>query len=165
MRLSEGVGWSVQETPPVLRTALLRLSQAATKKPPSSGVNPKKAANWKRLFSSGCCSEDDHHRNRSWRTHVAHGDEAESARAAGFAVHDEVGFSDRAVLGEERVQVLFGGLEGKISHVQFHIYLVEVMTSQRRMKCVRRARMSYRWERIEQRLPKDTTTWLQREAM
>jgi hypothetical protein len=48
---------------------------------------------------------------------AAHGDEGEAARAAGHAVRDHVGFGDMTVLGEELVQVLFGGLEGKISHV------------------------------------------------
>ena len=48
---------------------------------------------------------------------AAHGDESEATRAAGFAIHDHVGFSDSAVLREERVEVLFGGLEGKISYV------------------------------------------------
>jgi hypothetical protein len=48
---------------------------------------------------------------------VAHGDETKAARAIGFTIHDEVGFGDSAVLSEELVQVLFSGLEGKISHV------------------------------------------------
>ena len=48
---------------------------------------------------------------------AAHGDETETAGAVGFTVHDEVGLGDGAVFGEEGVEVLFGGLEGKISHV------------------------------------------------
>jgi hypothetical protein len=48
---------------------------------------------------------------------AAHGDKTKTAGAVGFAIHDQVGFSDSAVLSEKLVQVLFGGLEGKISHV------------------------------------------------
>ena len=55
---------------------------------------------------------------------AAHGDETEAAGAVGFAIHDQVGFGDRAVLGKEGVEVLFGGLEGKISYVQFHTILI-----------------------------------------
>ena len=54
---------------------------------------------------------------------AAHGDKTEAAGAAGFPIHDQVGFSDGAVLSEKLVQVLFGGLEGKISYVQFHTIL------------------------------------------
>jgi hypothetical protein len=72
----------------------------------------------------------------------AHGDETEAAGAVGFTIHDEVGFGDRAVFGKKGVQVLFGGLEGKISYVQFHtifcflFVLVEVATSRRLLKSV-----------------------------
>jgi hypothetical protein len=55
---------------------------------------------------------------------AAHGDETEAAGAVGFTIHDQVGFSDGAVLSEKLVQVLFGGLEGKISYVQFHTIFV-----------------------------------------
>ena len=48
---------------------------------------------------------------------AAHGDETEAARAVGFTIHDEVGLGDGAVFGEKAVQVLFGGLEGKVSYV------------------------------------------------
>ena len=48
---------------------------------------------------------------------AAHGDEAEAAGAVGFAVHDQGGVRHFAVLGKKLVQVLFGGLEGKISYV------------------------------------------------
>ncbi len=55
---------------------------------------------------------------------VAHGDETEAAGALGLAIHDEMGFHDFAVLVEECGEVLFSGLEGKVSYVQFHtIYL------------------------------------------
>ena len=55
---------------------------------------------------------------------IAHGDEAEAAGAVGFAIHDQVGFGDGAVLGEQGVERLFSGLEGKISYVQFHTILI-----------------------------------------
>jgi hypothetical protein len=45
-----------------------------------------------------------------------HGDEAEAARAAGHAVHDEVDGSDLAVGGEKVLEVVFGGAEGKVPH-------------------------------------------------
>jgi hypothetical protein len=54
---------------------------------------------------------------------AAHGDKTETAGAAGFPIHDQVGFSDSAILSEKLVQVLVGGLEGKISYVQFHTIL------------------------------------------
>ena len=50
---------------------------------------------------------------------VAHGHESEPARAAGHAVHHQVGFNDRAVRGKRVLQVVFGGVEGKISDKQF----------------------------------------------
>jgi len=52
---------------------------------------------------------------------AAHGDEAKAARAIGFTVHDQAAIGDGAMLSEKLVEVLLGGLEGKISHVQFHI--------------------------------------------
>jgi hypothetical protein len=48
---------------------------------------------------------------------AAHGDESETAGTVRFAIHDEVGFSDSTMLGKKLVEVLFGGLEGKISYV------------------------------------------------
>ena len=48
---------------------------------------------------------------------AAHGDESKTAGAARFAIHDHVGFRHGAMLSEKLVQVLLGGLEGKISHV------------------------------------------------
>ena len=49
----------------------------------------------------------------------AHGDEAKPAGTAGFPVHHQVGFSDRAMRAKRSVQVVFSGIEGKISHKQF----------------------------------------------
>jgi len=46
----------------------------------------------------------------------AHGDEAESARTARRPVHHQVCFRDRAVCGERVLQIVFGGIEGKISN-------------------------------------------------
>jgi len=80
---------------------------------------------------------------------AAHGDETKAAGAIGFTVHDEAGLGDGAVFGEEGVEVLFSGLEGKISYVQFHWLLFsvfEVATSRRLLKSVRDA-LGYRWER------------------
>src|ERR1700690_812024 len=43
-----------------------------------------------------------------------HGDEAKTAGTAGGPVHHQVGFHDRAVRGKRVLQVVFGGVEGKI---------------------------------------------------
>ena len=48
-----------------------------------------------------------------------HGDKTKPARTAGFPVHHQVGFSDRAMRGERVIQVVFGGIEGKVSNIQF----------------------------------------------
>src|SRR5258706_4410585 len=45
----------------------------------------------------------------------AHGDETETARTAAHAVHHQVRFPDRAVRREGVLQVVFSGIEGKIS--------------------------------------------------
>src|SRR5205823_5721568 len=52
---------------------------------------------------------------------AAHGDEAEAARTSAHAVHHQVGFHDGAVRGEHVAQVVFCGVEGKISYKQFGI--------------------------------------------
>lgn len=49
----------------------------------------------------------------------AHGDETKSAGAAGFAVHHQVDFSDRPVRGERVLEVVLGGIEGKVSNKHF----------------------------------------------
>src|SRR5471032_1151332 len=46
----------------------------------------------------------------------AHGDETETTRTAAHAVHHQVGFRDRSVRRKGVVQVVFSGIEGKISH-------------------------------------------------
>ena len=46
----------------------------------------------------------------------AHGDETETARTAGRPVHHQIGFEDRAVGCECILQVIFCGIEGKISN-------------------------------------------------
>src|SRR6266446_8002867 len=55
----------------------------------------------------------------------AHGHEAEPAGTLGRAIHHQVGFSDRAMRGERVLQVVFGGIEGKVSNKQFitHVML------------------------------------------
>jgi hypothetical protein len=51
----------------------------------------------------------------------AHGDEAETARAAAVTVHDDCDFCDFAVLAEEFADVEFGRVEGKIPDVHFSV--------------------------------------------
>ncbi len=46
----------------------------------------------------------------------AHGDETETTRTAAHAVHHQVGFRDRSVRCKSVVQVVFSGIEGKISN-------------------------------------------------
>jgi hypothetical protein len=52
---------------------------------------------------------------------AAHGHERETAGAAGGVIGHESDFGDGAVLIEEVFEVVFGGIEGKISYVQFHM--------------------------------------------
>src|SRR5580698_7522480 len=54
----------------------------------------------------------------------AHGDESESAGAIGRAVHHQIGFGDRSVSSKRVVQVVFGGLKGKIPNEQFIIHAI-----------------------------------------
>ena len=49
----------------------------------------------------------------------AHGHETKAAGAVGHAIHHQVGFGDRAVRRKGVLQVVFGGIEGKISYKQF----------------------------------------------
>src|SRR5579859_3158195 len=46
----------------------------------------------------------------------AHGHKTKAARAAGGAIHHQVGFGDGTVRGESIVQVVLGDAEGKIAH-------------------------------------------------
>ena len=46
------------------------------------------------------------------------------ARPAGGPVHHQVGFSDRAVGGERILQIVFGGVEGKVSNKQFTTHVM-----------------------------------------
>src|SRR4030095_16868654 len=55
----------------------------------------------------------------------AHGHEAKAARAAGHSLHHQVGFDHRAVRREGVLQVVFSGVEGKVSYKQF---IAHVMT-------------------------------------
>src|SRR5258705_10215292 len=54
----------------------------------------------------------------------AHSDETEPARAASLTVHHQVGFSDRAEGGERILQVVFGGVKGKVSYEQFITHVI-----------------------------------------
>ena len=48
-----------------------------------------------------------------------HGHKTKAAGAIGHAIHHQVSFGDRAMRGERVLQVVFGGIEGKISDKQF----------------------------------------------
>ena len=52
----------------------------------------------------------------------AHGDKSEAARTSAHAVGDEVDLRHGTVRGEEVLEVIFCGIEGKVSHVQFRIH-------------------------------------------
>src|SRR3954463_3637843 len=49
----------------------------------------------------------------------AHGDESEATGTARCTVHHQVGFHDGAVCGKRVLEIVFGGIEGNISHEQF----------------------------------------------
>jgi hypothetical protein len=53
-----------------------------------------------------------------------HGHETEAARASSHAIRHEVGFEDRAVLGEGVLKLVFRDVEGKISNKQLIIHSV-----------------------------------------
>jgi len=52
---------------------------------------------------------------------IAHLDEAEATGPAGLAIGDECDFANIAVLAEQFAELAFGGLERKISNVEFHL--------------------------------------------
>jgi len=54
----------------------------------------------------------------------AHSDETEPARTTGGPIHYEVGFNDGAVGCEGILQIVFGGVEGKISDKQFIVHVI-----------------------------------------
>jgi hypothetical protein len=54
---------------------------------------------------------------------AAHGHERETAGAAGGVIGHESDLGDGAVLAEEIFDVVFGGVEGEVSYVQFHLLL------------------------------------------
>jgi hypothetical protein len=51
---------------------------------------------------------------------AAHGDKREAAGALRFPVHDHVDVSNRAVSTKGVAQIVFSGLEGEISYLEFH---------------------------------------------
>src|SRR5258706_10475293 len=51
----------------------------------------------------------------------AHCHEPEPARTSAHAVHHQVGFDDRSMGGKRVLEVIFGGVEGKVSDKQFGI--------------------------------------------
>ena len=54
---------------------------------------------------------------------VIHSDERKPARFAGHPVHHEIDFVDGAVLFEQILEIVLGGLESEITYVQFHSVL------------------------------------------
>jgi hypothetical protein len=53
-----------------------------------------------------------------------HGYEREAARAAAHPIHHQVGFNDRAMGSKCVLEVVFGGVEGKISNKQFRTHVM-----------------------------------------
>jgi hypothetical protein len=51
-----------------------------------------------------------------------HCDKTEAARTAAHAIGNKVNLGNRAMLLEKILQIILGGVEGKISHVQFRIH-------------------------------------------
>jgi hypothetical protein len=54
---------------------------------------------------------------------VIHGDERKPARFAGHTVHHQIDFVDGAMLFEQVLKIVLGGLKGEITYVQFHCVL------------------------------------------
>ena len=83
------------------------------------------------MFTVSCAVAERravHGRNRLLRfLGRGHGDEGKAARAATHPVHHEVGFDDRAMGGERLLQVVFGGVEGKISYKQFRAHFDDLL--------------------------------------
>ena len=52
---------------------------------------------------------------------VAHCDERESAGLARHAIHHQRDFGDFAVFFKKILKIIFGGLKGEISYIQFHV--------------------------------------------
>ena len=71
----------------------------------------------------------------------AHGDEAKPTRAAGHAIHHQVRFGDRAKRRKGVLQVVFSGVEGKISHKQFvtHVMFTVLDESLLQTDCFRKS--------------------------
>ena len=53
---------------------------------------------------------------------VVHRDEGEAARFAGHSVHHQANFVDGAVLFEQILKIVLGGLKREITNVQFHLF-------------------------------------------
>ena len=53
-----------------------------------------------------------------------HGDESETTGLAGHAIHHQVDFHDGAVGGERVLEVVLGGVEGKVSYKQFIVHVL-----------------------------------------
>jgi len=63
------------------------------------------------------------HRCVSLRT-VVHRDERKSTLFARHAVHYQMNFVDGAMLFEQILKIVLGGLKGEITYVQFHCVLI-----------------------------------------
>ena len=68
---------------------------------------------------------------------AAHGDEREAAGAAGGVIGHESDFRDGPVLIEQVFEVVLGGIEGKISYVQFHYGWFELWNGLPWLSCSR----------------------------
>src|SRR5215813_10960323 len=63
------------------------------------------------------------HRGTGLRV-IIHGDEREPARFAGHTVRHEADFVDLAMLFEQILKIVLGGLKREITYVQFHCVLI-----------------------------------------
>jgi hypothetical protein len=62
---------------------------------------------------------------------AAHGDKGKTAGAAGGVIGHESDIGASAVLAKEVFEVVFGGVEGKISYVQFHMVCLDLRLRKR----------------------------------
>ena len=63
---------------------------------------------------------------------ITHGDEREPARFARHSIHHEMDFGDGAVLFEQILKIVLGGLKREITYVQFHfLSILEKLPSYR----------------------------------
>src|SRR5690349_19318116 len=58
-----------------------------------------------------------------------HGHKSKAARAAAHAIHHQIGFHDRAVRRKCVLEVVFSGVEGKVSYKQFRTHVMLTVLS------------------------------------